>query len=138
MSLLTEYDDWINENISILNRELDALSSEILKEGIKIFKGYVPIDTLQLKENIRGQVTRRGSGREIVIDLPGKNISYGNKVIQDIKLGMILEVGRGRNGVRLRRTKANEYAKKGNLTANWFTKLWIDASQKIVANRFSF
>lgn len=130
--LTQQFDEFIEREFGKIKAELKKDAQRLLDEGIKIFKGFVPIDTQELQNNINGKILETNSGYELIIEVPSKDLSYG---INSIRLGLILERGRGKNGVRLKRTQGNTYAGIRTPTQDWFkqaTDSWFYLSDQIL------
>ena len=121
----TEFDKYIQNEIKDLEPQVQQLARQIED----IIKGYVPIDTEELKDNIvvQHRLSDEKMGYIIDITIPDIELYYQNKTIKAIKLAGILQAGRGKNGVILKRTSSNTYATAGSVTANW----WSDAMMEI-------
>ena len=121
----TEFDKYIQNEIKDLEPQVQQLARQIED----IIKGYVPIDTEELKDNIvvQHRLSDEKMGYIIDITIPDIELYYQNKTIKAIKLAGILQAGRGKNGVILKRTRSNTYATAGSVTANW----WSDAMMEI-------
>jgi len=112
-----QFDEMIEREFGKLRAQLRAKAQRALDEGVKIFKGFVPIDTKELQSTIKGRLKETNNGIELIIEVPDKQLSAG---ISSVKLGLILERGRGKNNVRLKRTQDNTFAGFRTPTANWF------------------
>jgi len=124
MTLLQQFDDQLKDYPLAAIR---ALANKILIEGLNIFRDTVPIDTQQLKMSISGEVHETKKGFEIRIYVKNVDLTYDNNRINAVVLGLILERGRGKGGVMLRRTQPQPHASEGSPTAKWFdqaTERW--------------
>lgn len=135
MSLLKQFDDWIGNLNNAYEDNARLKARLILEAGLDIFRGIVPIDTEQLKMNIKGNTFETAEGIEIRIWIENRDLSYqkGNR-INAIVLGMILEKGK-RGGTILKRSKNQELESQGSPTADWFVKgraLWTTKANEIL------
>lgn len=134
-SLLNQFDNLIKEWKFETKQYYRIKANEIRKIGEDIFRGSVPIDTERLKQTVKGEVIEMQDAFEIRIFIKNINIPYPKKSINSIQLGLILERGRGKSGVLLRRTKSNSLAALGEPTANFFaiaTDKWQKEASKIL------
>lgn len=145
MNLVEQFDSWINEVQGDFKVRNQKIVKEILEMGLDIFRGWVPIDTEQLKQNIIGEVHESNQGFEIRIHVKNIDLSYVGKKspINAIVLGLILEKGSrkragGKRGprIQLTRTQNQEYAAAKTSTADWFEKagqMWEDRANQLLA-----
>lgn len=146
MSLTEQFDSWIGLTERVYKDTLRRAVKEILKIGLDVFRGWVPIDTEQLKQNITGQVHETPVGFEIRIQVKNIDLSYEGKKrpINAVVLGLILEKGsRKRTGkggrIQLTRTRNQDYAQAGDTTARWFEnaeEMWEERAKELLSKMF--
>lgn len=130
--LSQQFDDLLKAEFGNIQNQLNARIRRLGAEGLRIFKGFVPIDTRNLQKALKMQITETKEGFEIIIFVENKELETG---INSIKLGLILERGRGKGGVRLKRTKQNIYAGLRTPTEAWFqdaSKAWYGLADQIL------
>ena len=123
----TEFEEYIRHELKDLEPEIKSLALQIED----IIKGYVPIDTEELQNNIivTYYLSDDKLGYIIDIEVPDTELYYANRTIKAVKLAAILQAGRGRNGVVLKRTQSNTYGVVGSPTANWFTDAMLEVER---------
>ncbi len=122
MSLFNQFNSLIDEWFGDLKAELRVTAENLLQKGVEIFKNSVPVESGNLKHSITGEIKEIGNSFELIIEVPSTDLIYNKSSINSVKLGLILERGRGKGGVRLKRRKDNEspYARAGQPTELWF------------------
>jgi len=122
LNLLNQFNNFVDEWLGDLKAELRITAENLLQKGIQIFKNSVPVESGNLKDSITGQIKEVGNSFELIIEVPNAELIYNKSSINSIKLGLILERGRGKGGVRLKRRKDNDspFAKAGQPTELWF------------------
>ena len=95
----------------------------MVRRGQDILRGYVPIDTENLKRQVRGEFFQTATGIEIRFFVNNIDLSYsGKKRINAQTLALILNNGTGKGAIKLKRTRDNEFARQGQPVEKWFDK----------------
>lgn len=110
------------------------LANRILRDGLEIFRGWVPINTELLKQNIIGEIHEIRNYLEVRIHIKDVSLPYDTGIINAIVLGLKLEAGK--DGYRLlRRSRDNTYAQARTSTAAWFdnaSRQWMEVAERAV------
>lgn len=143
MTLVGDFDILSKKIKQTIYDKIKQASKEIQTKGEEIFRGYVPIDTELLKQNIKFEIHEINSDIKLQFEIRGevqnKDIRYEKNVINAIILGNILMAGKSKSGKELRRTKSNTFASAGSPTADWFenaNEAWVKSAEKILRKNF--
>ena len=81
MDIEQQFNQAYSKYLSDIFRKLEPRIKRYCLECENIFKGYVPVDTENLKESITCHYVITSEGIEIIITIPNKELNYQDKSI---------------------------------------------------------